>query len=351
MFTLITEDHRLIADTVDKVFEDLAAADAAQRQTGLKPLEAASIAAALVELGLGAGIDADPFMSSALVQAQIAVASGRASLSYPVLEDLLGQALGGLLGRDLAMVGVSTSAPGLRLDAGRIKGVAERVAFAEHRSTVLARAAMWQGEALVLIPATLPGMCATFRATIEPDYPLSDIAVGVAATAGGVEVFHDRTAVRALRLRSDLLAAAEIVGACQRMVTMTREHLSSRTQFGQPLGAYQALKHRLAGAHVQVEASLAALVYAAAASDADDSTAEAQILGVKRFVGAAGKQVADAAMQLHGAIGYTLEYPLHQFMRRAHRLGASFTSGADLDRRLFDQFQNEAAGVADVARP
>jgi alkylation response protein AidB-like acyl-CoA dehydrogenase len=132
---------------------------------------------------------------------------------------------------------------------------------------------------------------------------------GVAASpwAAGRQATVDSAAF--LRQRTALLAAAEVAGACRRMVEMTRDYLLVRTQFGQLLGSYQSLKHRLADNHVRVEALAAAIDYAAAASDAAAGDAEACICAAKHFAGRAGKAVADSTLQMHGAIGYTMEFP------------------------------------------
>jgi alkylation response protein AidB-like acyl-CoA dehydrogenase len=126
------------------------------------------------------------------------------------------------------------------------------------------------------------------------------------------------------------------------MVAMTREHLLVRTQFGQPLGVNQALKHRLADDHVRVEALVAAVEYAAAASDAGSPDADVSILAAKHFASRVARAVANDALQLHGAIGYTEEFPLQLFMRRAHRLTCAHGARTEIGDRIFDLFKAAA---------
>jgi len=191
------------------------------------------------------------------------------------------------------------------------------------------------------VPLHAAGVTQMPRSSVEPDYELSDIKLDAAEIAAPAADSQDG-AVALLGTRADLLAAAEIVGAARQAITMTRDHITSRTQFGQPLGVYQALKHRLADAYARTEAAAAAVNYAAAAADAGEADAAVFIAAAKLFAGKSGKFVAETAMQLHGAIGYTFEYPLHLVMRRLHRLGSSFSPPAALEQTLFDNFKTNA---------
>jgi len=122
------------------------------------------------------------------------------------------------------------------------------------------------------------------------------------------------------------------------MVKMTRDYLVARTQFGAPLGTNQALKHALADALVKLEAMNAAVEYAAAASDANAIDADSAVGAAKLFAGRGGKEIADSMLQLHGAIGYTMEFPLQLRMRRAYRLQVVHGSPRVEGARLYEAF-------------
>jgi alkylation response protein AidB-like acyl-CoA dehydrogenase len=134
--------------------------------------------------------------------------------------------------------------------------------------------------------------------------------------------------------RGVLGTAAILVGLADRMLSMTVEYVASRRQFGVPVGSFQAIKHRLADAYVAVEFARPAVLaagwaLAAAAADAAEQTSMAKVLASD-----AATAVAAAALQCHGAIGYTTEYDLHLFAKRAWALAASWGSASWHRRRL-----------------
>jgi len=138
--------------------------------------------------------------------------------------------------------------------------------------------------------------------------------------------------------RGVLGTAAVLVGLAERMLSMTVEYVRSRRQFGVPVGSFQAVKHRLADAYVAVEFARPAVLaagwaQAAAAADAAEQTSVAKVLASD-----AASAVARAAIQCHGAIGYTTEYDLHLFAKRAWALAASWGSAGWHRRSLAEVF-------------
>ncbi|QCD56522.1 acyl-CoA dehydrogenase family protein [Streptomyces hawaiiensis] len=110
--------------------------------------------------------------------------------------------------------------------------------------------------------------------------------------------------------------AAEAAGAAGRVLERTVAYVGQREQFGRPVGSFQAVKHRLADAYVQVQAARSAAYYAAwaTATPAGDETAGglalAQALDALRRAAAEG-------IQLHGGIGFTWEHEAHLYFKRA----------------------------------
>ena len=130
------------------------------------------------------------------------------------------------------------------------------------------------------------------------------------------------------RDRAALGAAAQLVGLCRRMLDMAVQYAKDREQFGKPIGAQQAIKHRLANALIEQEFARptvyrAAWSMATAARDADIDVSLAKI-----YAGEAAKFVAKEALQVHGAIGYTIECDLHMWMKRAWALAAAHGDAA-----------------------
>ena len=160
--------------------------------------------------------------------------------------------------------------------------------------------------------------------------------------------------------RMVLGSAAQLCGLADTMITMTVDYASDRRQFGVPIGSFQAVKHHLADARTALEFARP-LVYRAAASMAiRDADAGLHVGMAKAAAGDAASASARAALQCHGAIGYTTEHDLHFFMQRAWALAASWgdaRSASRAHRRHFDaqtferSVMNEAYIVEAVRTP
>jgi hypothetical protein len=124
--------------------------------------------------------------------------------------------------------------------------------------------------------------------------------------------------------RGALGAAAELLGLAHRMIEMATDYAKVRKQFGAPIGSFQAVKHHLASALVKVEFAKPA-VYRAAYSIAHADPARATHVSMaKACASDAALASARAALQCHGAIGYSFEHDLHLWMKRAWALAAAW---------------------------
>jgi alkylation response protein AidB-like acyl-CoA dehydrogenase len=133
---------------------------------------------------------------------------------------------------------------------------------------------------------------------------------------------RDATA-RALN-RGAVFTAAQCLGLTQRMVEQAVEYAKERTQFGQPIGAYQATKHHLASVQVRLDFARP-VVYAAATRVRDaDVRADAVVSHAKLAAGDAADLAARTAIQVHGAMGYSWEVDLHFYMKRAWALAGAW---------------------------
>jgi alkylation response protein AidB-like acyl-CoA dehydrogenase len=128
-------------------------------------------------------------------------------------------------------------------------------------------------------------------------------------------------------------AAAEMLGAARRCLEMSVAYAKVREQFGQPIGSFQAIRHKCAEMLVEVENSHAATYYAAWALDAaaEDHVVAASV--AKAYVGDASRRVCGEAIQVHGGIGFTWEYDLHLYFKRAKALEPMYGDG-DYHREL-----------------
>ena len=116
--------------------------------------------------------------------------------------------------------------------------------------------------------------------------------------------------------------AAEQLGVAQQCLDLSLAYAKERVQFGQPIAAFQAVKHRCAQMMVAVESARSAVYGAAAQHDVSDSAADAATLdfhaALARVEATEAAQVcAQEAIQLHGGVGFTWEYDPHLYFKRA----------------------------------
>jgi alkylation response protein AidB-like acyl-CoA dehydrogenase len=165
---------------------------------------------------------------------------------------------------------------------------------------------------------------------LEP-CPATDGSRGVARVTrrpdrGGTLLTDDPVRAEAAWQRGVLGTAAILTGLARRMLGMTVGYVSQREQFGVPVGSFQAVKHALASALVAVEFAgpvvlAAGWAQAQAAADAARQTSAAKVLASD-----AARLVARTAIQCHGAMGYTTEYDLHLYAKRAWALASAWGS-------------------------
>lgn len=112
------------------------------------------------------------------------------------------------------------------------------------------------------------------------------------------------------------------LGAAQHALTLARDYLGERKQFGRELSAFQALQFKLADMASELVAARLMVRHAAWRLDNNDPEASAYCAMAKRFATDAGFRICDEALQLHGGYGYIREYPLERLVRdtRVHQI-------------------------------
>ena len=131
-----------------------------------------------------------------------------------------------------------------------------------------------------------------------------------------------------------LLAAAYLSGITQATCAMASDYAKLRHQFGQPIGAFQAVKHRCVDMAIGAEAigsqiAFAALLIGDGAPDATFQAMSAKLVAAQNAIRSAQDNI-----QVHGAIGTTAELPAHLYLKRAHLADRLFGSGRLLGDRL-----------------
>jgi alkylation response protein AidB-like acyl-CoA dehydrogenase len=128
--------------------------------------------------------------------------------------------------------------------------------------------------------------------------------------------------------------SAQLLGAGRALLEASVRHVSVRAQFGQPVGTFQAVKHKLADVAIALEFARPLLDAAAAAIDAGTVTAPRDVSAAKVACADAATLAARAALQVHGAIGYTAEHDLSRWLTKVRALAPAWGSQAWHRQRL-----------------
>ncbi len=139
-----------------------------------------------------------------------------------------------------------------------------------------------------------------------------------------------------------ILVAAGANGGCERALDITVQYAKDREQFGKPLGAFQAIGHYLADARTVLDGSKVLAYEAAWARDRGDGAAPKLAAMAKLFAGDAFRDTTAMAQQVWGGVGFTQEYDIQLYFRRAKQLQMSWN-----DSRRCEELIAEA--VLDVA--
>jgi alkylation response protein AidB-like acyl-CoA dehydrogenase len=144
--------------------------------------------------------------------------------------------------------------------------------------------------------------------------------------------------------RGTVLAAAQLLGLGQRCIDMAVAYAKDRTQFGKPIGSYQAVKHLLATAQVGIE--FARPVVHAAAAELPLATLAAKARAAHAHLAAADAAdlAARTAVQVHGAMGMTWEVDLHFFLKRVLALRTAWGTPASRMATVIERMRTLPTG-------
>ena len=144
-------------------------------------------------------------------------------------------------------------------------------------------------------------------------------ASGVDANGGNASGGIEGAALQAVEKVVDQAIAAicaEAVGAMEAVHSATKEYLKTRTQFGQPIGRFQVLQHRMVDMFIELEQSRSLTYLATLKLDADTTERRRASSCAKARIGKAGKFVGGQAVQLHGGMGMTDELNVSHYYKR-----------------------------------
>ncbi|MCP2237397.1 Acyl-CoA dehydrogenase [Prauserella halophila] len=216
---------------------------------------------------------------------------------------------------------VHAAAPG---EGWRLSGSARLVLDGAAADVVLVVATTPTGAGLFEVAPDAAGLTRTPTPALDPTLRFATVEFDdVPATALSLDA---GAALAQLWSRAAVAVTALQVGGAQRALDDTVAHLKERTQFGRPLGSFQALKHRVADVLVSVETarSISWAAAWAAARNAPDLTTEAA--RAKAWCSEAFSHAAGEMVQLHGGIGITWEHDAQLYFKRAHATSHLFGS-------------------------
>lgn len=284
------------------------------------PEEHGGLGLGLVELGLiaeqcGAVACGAPFLGTSYAAAQAILRYADETTQSAWLPKLASGEVRGAVafaeGQDML-----PTAPALKLSNGRLTGEKPAISGGGGADVAVVLASGEHGPVLALVALDQPGVTRTILDTFDNSRLAADLAFdgaeAIALTGDGIE------AARAILRLQAVVTAHEQVGGAQKMLTTERDFALTRRAFGQPIGGFQSVKHRIAEDYVLVELARANAIHAAANAESPD---------FGRFAAAARLSATEAydtvsrdATQVHGGIGVTWEADLHLHQRRARTL-------------------------------
>jgi hypothetical protein len=225
-------------------------------------------------------------------------------------------------------------------------------------ATVAARpwpeyAADAQAAGLVLLaePGSIrTGVAGAPRPSVDPARTVSEVSAGELIADGA----RAGVAVSAALEYGPLACAAELLGAGRALLEAAAAHACQRIQFGQPVGAFQAVKHHLADVLIGLEFARPLLFGAAVTLAGADSagpvtrTARRDVSAAKVACTEAATRAARVALQVHGAIGYTAEHDISLYLTKVPALARAWGGQAEHRARVLAALTaNELTGASE----
>lgn len=209
----------------------------------------------------------------------------------------------------------------LTLDGGLASGTVGRAPLGQAARWLLAPVA---GAGAALLDLSAPGVAVEEERGLDLERPVARItAAGAAAIA-----LPEDSALHAFRADSLLLRAAGALGAAEHCLGRAVDHVSNRRQFGKALVGFQGLRFELARQKLALEGARAALDHALAVAGQDPRAEGVAGLVARSACGDAAPAIIEAAIQLHGGMGFTWDLGLHRQLRRARDAAAALDAVA-----------------------
>ncbi|MBT4493361.1 MAG: acyl-CoA/acyl-ACP dehydrogenase [Gammaproteobacteria bacterium] len=224
-------------------------------------------------------------------------------------------------------------------DGGTISGEKILVPDAECADCFLVAVRLNDSGALVKVAADAPGLTITAMQRIDgqsiSSLQLADVPFSSDDILGGTDD-ADQVLLRTYEFWTTLISA-DLLGVTTKALEMTNEYAKVRQQFNKPIGSFQAVSHRLADVKVAEEVGRSLLYGACLALQENPDQCFPQVSAAKAWLSDAAAEATEAALQLHGGIGYTWELDVHLLLRQA-RSHAVYLGDAAYHRKRIGNF-------------
>jgi alkylation response protein AidB-like acyl-CoA dehydrogenase len=274
-------------------------------------------ALAVVLSELGAGLVPSPLVASAVLAAGALLRLDDEAARQELLPGIAsGELIATLALTSEAIAGgtAGVRAAGSGGDA-RLTGELSPVLNGAQADVLLVPAAGPDGDAIYLVDAGASGLGRTPLTTADHTRALARI--GLDDTPGRALAGDAAAALAAAADLANLALAAEQVGAMAACLAMTSEYARLRVAFGQPIGAFQAVKHRLADMETAWELAHATVRAAATSADTDPGRFSADASVARVMTSVPYFAAAADTIELHGGIGFTWEHDAHLYYKNA----------------------------------
>ncbi|GAA4548462.1 acyl-CoA dehydrogenase family protein [Pseudonocardia xishanensis] len=290
---------------------------------------------AIVFEEMGRALYTGPYLASVALAAAVVTASGDETAQKRLLPALADGSVVGtvaLVDRDGSLGSPAVTARPAADGALALDGTAHHVLAAATADVLLLVVDTEDGAALVEVDLrSATGVRIEPLGTLDQTRKQAHVHLtGTAASTVGVANGHE-VVDRALDLARVMLAAEQL-GVAQACLEASVEYAKIRTQFGRPIGSFQAIKHRCADMLIAAETARSAVYHAADLARAGASAAVAAPMALALATDAA-LFAARQNIQIHGGIGCTWEHDAHLYYRRAES-NALLLGSSDNQRRL-----------------
>jgi hypothetical protein len=345
----LSDDRRMLAETLGRFLKDnyplekrhefARSEEGFSRQMWAKLAELGVIGALFGEDAGGFGGEGDDFVV-------VFEALGRALVVEPFLPTLLAGSLiadlgtpaqKAMLGEIIAgekLIALAHGEPQSRYELEHVTARAVEAeggfAISGHKSVVLgggsadilvvsARTAGASGDregiSLFLVKRDAPGVSIRSYGTVD-GYPAAEVSFDAARGELLGRMDEAFPAIEKAQACGIVAIVAECLGAMERAKDLTIEYMHTRKQFGVIIGKFQALQHRMADVLIEIEQLRSSLINAAGHLNAERNLREKMVSAAKNLAGRAGRQTAEEAIQIHGGMGMTWEYPVGHYAKR-----------------------------------